>query len=67
VISFRVKVPQVDPSAVVEELKALFRNSLAFAQRIQEMQRDRDYTKAVFITVFKSLFPSMRPPAASIK
>ncbi|MEL6824626.1 MAG: hypothetical protein AAGL97_11465 [Pseudomonadota bacterium] len=57
----------MDPSAVVEELKALFRNSLAFAQRIQEMQRDRDYTKAVFITVFKSLFPSMRPPAASIK
>lgn len=63
----KMKVPKVDPSAVVNELKSLFRNSLAFEQRIQEMQRDRDYTKAVFMTVFKSLFPSMRPPAASIK
>lgn len=63
----KMKVPKVDPSAVVDELKSLFRNSLAFEQRIQEMQRDRDYTKAVFMTVFKSLFPSMRPPAASIK
>lgn len=63
----KMKVPKVDPSAVVDELKSLFRNSLAFEQRIQEMQRDRDYTKAVFMTVFKSLFPSMRPPAASMK
>jgi len=63
----KMKVPKVDPSAVVDELKSLFRNSLAFEQRIQEMQRDRDYTKAVFMTVFKSLFPSMRPPVASIK
>lgn len=63
----KMKVPKVDPCAVVDELKSLFRNSLAFEQRIQEMQRDRDYTKAVFLTVFQSLFPSIRPPAASIK
>lgn len=62
-----MKVPKVDPNAVVQELKILFRNSLAFEQRIQEMQSDRDYTKAVFMTVFTKLFPSSRPPAASIK
>jgi len=63
----KMKFPKVDPEKAAAALTEVFQNSLAFEEKLKEMQSSRDYTKPVFQLVFEKLFPSSKPPSKSIK
>jgi hypothetical protein len=62
-----MKVPKVRPAEAAKELSSQFQDSRVFETRLSEMETSRDYTKAVFLHIYQSLFPNAGRLPKSIK
>ena len=60
-----MRMPKVDPQRAVEKLNRVFQDTNSFDEYLNKMSSDRDYTKAILIQIFRSLFPRVKAPAQS--
>lgn len=62
----RMRMPKVNAIDAANSLKPYIDSSVRFEETISKMEADKDYTKPVFISIFKTLFPESKPPTESL-